>query len=349
MSQQPRTAEVPEPTVAAPHAREAAEVAAELGSDVANGLSAAAAADRLARYGPNEITGEQPPSLVAVALLQLRDPMNLMLVAVAIVGLVIDQVATGLVVAALVVLNVVIGARQELKARASVDALSRMQVPRARVVRDGEVTMLPATELVPGDLVQVEGGDVVPADGRIVRSATLEVQEAALTGESVPVAKDAGVLDSPDVGLGDQTNLLFQNTSVTRGTALVVVTATGMRTQMGQIATMLTSVSRTRSPLQQELDGLTRLLGVVAWGAVALIVVAGIARGLEPSDVLLLGIAMAVSAIPTGLPTFVAAMLARGAKQLADAKAVVKNLTDVETLGATSAINSDKTGTLTLN
>ncbi len=349
MSQQPRTAEGPEPTVAAPHAREAAEVAAELGSDVANGLSAAAAADRLARYGPNEITGEQPPSLVAVALLQLRDPMNLMLVAVAIVGLVIDQVATGLVVAALVVLNVVIGARQELKARASVDALSRMQVPRARVVRDGEVTMLPATELVPGDLVQVEGGDVVPADGRIVRSATLEVQEAALTGESVPVAKDAGVLDSPDVGLGDQTNLLFQNTSVTRGTALVVVTATGMLTQMGQIATMLTSVSRTRSPLQQELDGLTRLLGVVAWAAVALIVVAGIARGLEPSDVLLLGIAMAVSAIPTGLPTFVAAMLARGAKQLADAKAVVKNLTDVETLGATSAINSDKTGTLTLN
>lgn len=349
MSQQPSTPEGPEPVLTAPHAREAAEVVAELGSDVANGLSAVAAADRLAHYGPNEITGEQPPSLVAVALLQLRDPMNLMLVAVAIVGLVIDQVATGLVVAALVVLNVVIGARQELKARASVDALSRMQVSRARVVRDGEVTMLPATELVPGDLVQVEGGDVVPADGRIVRSATLEVQEAALTGESVPVAKDAGVLDSPDVGLGDQTNLLFQNTSVTRGTALVVVTATGMRTQMGQIATMLTSVSRTRSPLQQELDGLTRLLGAIAWAAVALIVVAGIARGLEPSDVLLLGIAMAISAIPTGLPTFVAAMLARGAKQLADAKAVVKNLTDVETLGATSAINSDKTGTLTLN
>ena len=349
MSQQPSTAEGPEPAVAAPHAREATEVVAELGSDVSTGLSGAAAADRLARYGPNEITGEQPPSLVAVALLQLRDPMNLMLVAVAIVGLLIDQVATALVVAALVALNVVLGARQELKARASVDALSRMQVSRARVVRDGEVQMLPATELVPGDLVHVEGGDLVPADGRIVRSATLEVQEAALTGESVPVAKDAGVLDSPDVDLGDRTNLLFQNTSVTRGTALMVVTDTGMRTQMGQIATLLTSVTRTRSPLQQELDGLTRLLGVIAWAAVAVIVVVGIARGLEPSDVLLLGIAMAISAIPTGLPTFVAAMLSRGAKQLAEAKAVVKNLTDVETLGATSAINSDKTGTLTLN
>ena len=322
---------------------------AELGSAITDGLCATLAADRLERYGPNEITGEKPPSLVAVALLQLRDPMNLMLFAVAVVGLLIDQVATGLVVAALVALNVVLGARQELKARASVDALSRMQVPRARVLRDRRVAMLPATELVPGDIVHVEAGDLIPADGRIVRSATLEVQEAALTGESVPVAKDAAVLASPDVALGDRTNLLFQNTSVTRGTALMVVTATGMRTQMGQIATMLSSVTRTRSPLQQELDGLTRLLGAIAWAAVAVIVVAGLSRGLEPSDVLLLGIAMAISAIPTGLPTFVAAMLSRGAKQLAEAKAVVKNLTDVETLGATSAINSDKTGTLTLN
>ncbi len=143
--------------------------------------------------------------------------------------------------------------------------------------------------------------------------------------------------------------MLFQNTAVTRGTAAMVVTATGMRTQMGQIATMLTSVTRTRSPLQRELASLTKVLGLIAWGAVAFIVVVGVARGENFSDVLLLGTAMAISAIPTGMPAFVSGLLSMGAKQLADAKAVVKNLTDVETLGATSVINTDKTGTLTMN
>ena len=209
--------------------------------------------------------------------------------------------------------------------------------------------MTPATEVVPGDLVQVEAGDIVPADGRIVRSATLEAQEAALTGESAPIPKDAGALPPGDVALGDRTNMLFQNTSVTRGTAAMVVTATGMQTQMGQIATMLTSVTRTRSPLQRELDSLTKVLGVIAWGAVAVIVVAGLVRGMAVEDLLLLGTAMAISAIPTGMPAFVSGLLSMGAKQLAEARAVVKNLTDVETLGATSAINTDKTGTLTLN
>jgi Ca2+-transporting ATPase len=195
----------------------------------------------------------------------------------------------------------------------------------------------------------VEAGDIVPADGRIVRSATLEAQEAALTGESAPIGKDAAPLASADVALGDRTNMLFQNTSVTRGTGSMVVTATGMQTQMGQIATMLTGVTRTRSPLQKELDSLTKVLGIIAWGAVAVIVVVGFIRGLPIQDLLLLGTAMAISAIPTGLPAFVSGLLSIGAKQLAEAKAVVKNLTDVETLGATSAINTDKTGTLTMN
>ena len=202
---------------------------------------------------------------------------------------------------------------------------------------------------MPGDVVQVEAGDIVPADGRIIRAATLEAQEAALTGESAPIAKDARVLPSAEVALGDRTNMLFQNTSVTRGTGSILVTATGMETQMGQIATMLTSVTRTRSPLQKELDSLTKVLGVVAWGAVAVIVVAGLIRGIPGKDLMLLGTAMAISAIPTGMPAFVSGLLSLGAKQLAEAKAVVKNLTDVETLGATSAINTDKTGTLTLN
>ncbi|HVN60980.1 MAG TPA: cation-translocating P-type ATPase [Gaiellaceae bacterium] len=332
-----------------PYARDAAEVVAGLGSDATAGLTGAEAAARLARYGPNQIKGEKPPSVWAVAMQQLRDPMNIMLIAVVAVSFVIGQVSTGVIVALLILLNVFLGARQELKARESVTALSNLQVPQAKVVRDGALALVPAVDLVPGDLVQVEAGDIVPADGRIVHSATLETQEAALTGESAPIPKDAGVLAGDDVALGDRSNMLFQNTAVTRGTAAMVVTATGMDTEMGRIATMLSSVTRTRSPLQKELGSLTKVLGLIAWGAVGFIVIVGVARGQPFDQVLLLGTAMAISAIPTGMPAFVSGLLSMGAKQLADSKAVVKNLTDVETLGATSAINTDKTGTLTLN
>ena len=332
-----------------PYALDVAAVVGELSTDAEAGLTSAEAVARLAQYGPNEISKEAPPSIWAVAAEQLRDPMNIMLIAVVAVSFVIGQVSTGVIVGLLILLNVVLGTRQELKARASIDALANLQVPQAKVVRDGSVTLVPAVDVVPGDLVDVEAGDVVPADGRIVHSATLETQEAALTGESAPVAKDAGTLPGPEVALGDRSNMLFQNTSVTRGTAAMVVTGTGMETEMGKIATMLTSVTRTRSPLQKELGKLTYVLGFIAWGAVAFIVIVGVARGEKFSDVLLLGTAMAISAIPTGMPAFVSGLLSMGAKQLAESKAVVKNLTDVETLGATSAINTDKTGTLTLN
>jgi Ca2+-transporting ATPase len=336
-------------STAPPYARSAEEVVTELGTSVEDGLTAAEAATRLAKYGPNHITGEKPPSVVAIALGQLRDPMNIMLVAVAIVSILIGEFSTSIVVGLLVVLNLSLGTRQELAARASVDALSKLQVPQSRVIRGRELSLIPAEDVVPGDVVQVEAGDIVPADGRLVRSATLEAQEAALTGESAPVAKGTATLESADTALGDRSNMLFQNTSVTRGTGVMVVTSTGMQTQMGQIASMLSSVKRSRSPLQQELDKLTRVIGIVAWTAVAIIVVVGLFRGLPLSDVLLLGVAMAISAIPTGMPAFVSALLSQGARRLADAKAVVKNLSDVETLGATSAINTDKTGTLTMN
>ncbi|HVT42639.1 MAG TPA: cation-transporting P-type ATPase, partial [Acidimicrobiales bacterium] len=339
------------PGSAAWHALDVDAVVAAVGSDLTRGLTSGDAATRLGRYGANQIAKETPPSVWEVALGQLRDPMNIMLIAVIVVSACISQFSTAVLVAFLVLLNVVLGSRQELKARASVDALSQMQVPQARVVRNGEVALVPAVDLVPGDVVQLEAGDIVPADGRIVRAATLETQEAALTGESAPVSKSAATLSvaDGDVALGDRSNMAFQNTSVTRGTATVVVTATGMQTQMGQIATMLTSVTRTRSPLQKELDSLTKVLAIIAWSAVAFIFVVGLARGEPAKQLLLLGTAMAIAAIPTGLPAFVSGLLSQGAKQLAESKAVVKNLTDVETLGATSAINTDKTGTLTMN
>lgn len=325
------------------------EVARALGTDPRTGLSGGEVGMRQRQYGPNTLTAQAPPSVWSVLLGQLRDPMNLMLVAVAVVSLVIGQFSTAAIVGFLVLLNVVIGTRQEMQARKSVDALATMQEPMSKVRREGAVALVPAHELVPGDVVELEAGDIVPADGRLVRTATMETQEAALTGESAPIGKATDPLADEDVPLGDRANMAFQNTAVTRGTGTLLVTATGMTTQIGHIATLLSSVEKTKSPLQRELDALTKVLGAIAWSAVALIVVIGVLRGDPIGDLLFLATAVAISAIPTGLPTFVQAMLAYGAKQLAAAKAIVANLADVETLGATSAINSDKTGTLTLN
>ncbi|GAA1945128.1 cation-transporting P-type ATPase [Microbacterium deminutum] len=329
--------------------QDADAVIAVLETDRERGLTQAEAARRLAEHGPNAIAAEKPPSLWQVSLSQLADPMNVMLVIVAVISLLIGQLSVGIVVGGLVILNVFLGASQEMKAKASVDALSKMQIPQAKVFRDGSLLQVPSTDVVPGDIVSIEAGDIVPADGRILRSATLETQEAALTGESAPIPKDAATIADPETTLGDRANSVFQNTQVTRGTATVVITDTGMTTQMGQIASMLSSVKQAKSPLQRELDSLTGVLGWIAWGAVAVIIIFGLVRGQPLASVILLGISMAISAIPTGMPSFVQAMLSFGSRQLAEHNAVVKNLTDVETLGATSAINSDKTGTLTMN
>ncbi len=327
----------------------ARDVTAQLGVDADDGLTAAEAERRLARYGPNELPAEPPPSVWAVARGQLVNPMNIMLLLVVAASFAIVQIATAVIVLGLVTFNVVMGSVQELKARASVEALAKLQVPHARVRRAGQVGQVESATLVPGDIVLLEAGDVVPADGRIVSSATLEVQEAALTGESAPVPKDAGTLPEGEVALGDRTNLVFQNTQVTRGTAVFVVTGTGSATEMGRIAGMVTATQRTQSPLQRELDGMTKVFGTIAFAAVAIIAVFGLVRGMDTTTLVLLCISTAIASIPTGLPTFVEAMLSSGARRLAEAKAVVKSLSDVETLGGTTVINSDKTGTLTMN
>jgi P-type Ca2+ transporter type 2C len=334
---------------AAWYALSAEEAARAMNVDPDRGLGAGDVTQRLAEYGPNELPTEPPPSLWVVARGQLANPMNIMLLIVCAASFAIVQVATGVVVLGLVTFNVVMGTAQELKARASVDALAKLQVPRARVRRSGQVEELESTKLVPGDVVLLEAGDVVPADGRILTSATLEVQEAALTGESAPIAKDRVILPEGEVPLGDRTNLVFQNTQVTRGTATFVVTATGEATEIGRIAGLVTATKRTRSPLQRELDGMTKVFGTIAFVAVAVIAVFGLARGMDTTTLVLLCISTAIAAIPTGLPTFVQAMLSSGARRLVEAKAVVKSLSDVETLGGTTVINSDKTGTLTLN
>ena len=331
------------------YARSAEDAARLLGVDPDAGLSADDVQRRISQYGLNELPTEPQPSTWAVARGQIANPMNIMLLIVGGVSLGIGQVATAIVVLALVAFNVLMGTSQELKARAAVGALAELQVPKARVRRASEVAEVESTGIVPGDIALLEAGDVVPADGRVVSSASLEVQEAALTGESAPVPKDAVTLQDGEVAIGDRTNLVFQNTQVTRGAASVVVTATGDATEMGQIAGMVTATKRSRSPLQRELDGMTKVFGLVAWLAVAVIAIAGILRGQQISTLLLLCVSTAISAIPDGLPTFVQAMLSSGARRLAASQAVVKSLSDVETLGGTTAINTDKTGTLTMN
>src|SRR6201987_2554099 len=331
------------------YALPARDVTAQLGVDEDAGLTVAEVDRGRAECGPNELPTEPPPSVWAVAREQLANPMNIMLLFVVGASFAIVQIATALVVLGLVLFNVVMGTNQELKARASVEALAKLQVPRARVRRSGQVAEIESTKLVPGDIVLLEAGDVVPADGRIINSATLEVQEAALTGESAPVPKDPETLPDGETALGDRTNLVFQNTQVTRGTAAVVVIATGSATEMGRIAGMVTATKRTKSPLQIELDSMTKVFGLLAFLAVAVIAIFGIVRGQDITTLVLLCISTAIASIPTGLPTFVQAMLSSGARRLAESKAVVKSLSDVETLGGTTVINSDKTGTLTMN
>ena len=325
------------------------EVARALATDVSTGMSEASAARALERYGPNEIPREVPPSLWRITLRIWADPMNIMLTIVAIAAFLFDQTPTGILVALLVVLNLYMGASQEAKAQQSVSALESMQAPNARVRRDGRVIEIAATDLVPGDIVLLEPGDLVPADGRVAVAASLEAVESALTGESAPVDKGATPVPAADTALGDRSDMVFQNTSITRGTATVIVTTTGSSTEMGKIAGLLSSVEPEKSPLQRELRSLTIKLAILAWLAVAAIVVISLARGLPIDQVVLLAITVAISSIPAGLPTFLTTMLSYGAQRLAKAKAVVRNLTDVEALGCTSAINSDKTGTLTMD
>src|SRR5215470_15257067 len=270
------------------YALSAQDVTAQLGVDADTGLTVAEVERRQAEYGPNELPKEPPPSMWVVARAQLANPMNIMLLLVVVASFAIVQVATALVVLGLVLFNVVMGTNQELKARASVEALAKLQVPRARVRRSGQVEEIDSTQLVPGDIVLLEAGDVVPADGRIISSATLEVQEAALTGESAPIPKDRTVLPDGETPLGDRTNLVFQNTQVTRGTTVYVVTATGSATEMGQIAGMVTATKRSRSPLQRELDGMTKVFGLIAFIAVAVIAIFGLVRGQNTTTLVLL-------------------------------------------------------------
>ena len=325
-------------------------VAAELGVDTQAGLSPAEAATRLETYGPNAFVAAETEPRWRAFVRQYRDPMQIVLL-VAGIGSIwpLHELGTGLVLLFLTLFNAVLGLNQEGKAAAAVAALQKMMIVKAKVRRGGELVEVPAEQLVPGDIVAIEAGDVVPADGRLLKAATLEVAESALTGESMPVSKSAETVTQTDAPLGDRTDMVYMNTNVTRGAGELIVTTTGMSTEVGHISHMLSQETESASPLTKQLNKLTSQILVISGTALAVSIVLNLSRGESFDTVFLAAIAFAIAAIPTGLPAVVTAILSMGTQTLAKANAIMKRLRSTETLGSTSAINSDKTGTLTLN
>jgi P-type Ca2+ transporter type 2C len=332
------------------HGVSADEAASTLGVDPRSGLDDAEVERRRAQYGPNKLAEEAKEPGWHAFLRQYRDLMQLVLVGAAIVSVVaLQEFGTGVAILGITVLNAMLGLNQEGKAAESVAALQKMLLIKAHARRGGARVDIPSEELVPGDVVSFEAGDKIPADGRLVVTATLEIEEAALTGESVPVGKSVEPVVGDDVPLGDRVDMAYMNSTVTRGRGEMVVTATGMETEVGQISGMLSDVQQEKTPLTRQLDQLTVLLTIMAAAALALVVIIGLIRGEDFDDLFLVGISLAIAAIPTGLPAVVTTVLSLGTQALAAKGAIVKRLRSVETLGATSAICSDKTGTLTLN
>src|SRR5512132_3382153 len=341
-------------TVAAPSSRwygmDLAAVAHALGVDPDRGLGAEEARSRLATHGPNRLAAAKKESGFRAFVRQYQDFMQIILLVAAVVNaLVTDDAGTTILLAGLTVLNAVIGLRQEAKAEESVAALAKMMKTIARVRRDGRAIEIDAQEVVPGDVVLVEAGNLVPADGRIAVAATLEIEEAALTGESLPVGKQTDPVPGDDVALGDRICMAYMNTSVTRGRGEYIVTETGMGTEIGHIANMLANTESEKTPLQTQLDGLSKIIAGIAACALVIVVALGLINGDSFDTLFVAGVTLAVAAIPTGLPAVVTALLSMGTREIARRNAIVKRLPAVETLGSTSAICSDKTGTLTLN
>ena len=325
-------------------------VAQHLKVDPAKGLSAAEAQQRLQQYGPNVLAAKKKESGWQAFLRQYRDFMQILLVGTALINQVFThEWGTTVVLLGLTVFNALLGLHGEAKAEASLAALEKMMKNIARVRRDGQAIEIEAEGLVPGDIVLMEAGNRVPADGRLFVTANLEIEEAALTGESVASPKDSGAITKPEVSLGDRHSMAFMNTAVTRGRGEMIVTTTGMGTEMGHIADLLNKTKSDKTPLQKQLDKLIIIIAGLAGLAFVLMIIMGLNRGDSIDTIFVAGIALAIAAIPTGLPAVVTTMYSMGTRALASLGAIVKRLPSVETLGSVSAICSDKTGTLTLN
>lgn len=318
-----------------------------------DGLSAAEAKKRLDEYGHNELEEAQKRSLLAKFLDQFKDLMIIILLVAAALSVITEGtegLTDALIILAVVVLNAAFGVYQEGQAEAAIEALKDMSSQVARVSRDGHVVEIDSRELVPGDIVMLEAGDVVPADMRLLEVASLKIEEAALTGESVPVEKSLSIKVADDAGIGDRVNMAYQNSNVTYGRGVGVVVNTGHYTEVGKIADMLANADETDTPLKQNLNQLSKVLTYLVVGiAIVTFIVGVFVRGEEPIEGLMTSVALAVAAIPEGLPAIVTIVLSMGTTTLAKRNAIVRKLPAVETLGSTEIIASDKTGTLTMN
>lgn len=318
-----------------------------------DGLSTAQAKERLDAYGFNELDEGEKRSLLSKFIDQFKDLMIIILLVAAALSVITEGMhglTDACIILAVVVLNAAFGVYQEGQAEAAIEALKNMSSPLARVRRDGNIVEIDSRELVPGDIVLLEAGDVVPADMRLLEAASLKIEEAALTGESVPVEKDITEMVAADAGIGDRVNMGYQNSNVTYGRGTGVVTNTGMYTEVGKIADMLANADESQTPLKQSLEQLSKSLTylIVAIALVTFLVSVFI-RGEQPLEGLMVAVALAVAAIPEGLPAIVTILLSLGTTTLAKRNSIVRKLPAVETLGSTEIIASDKTGTLTMN
>lgn len=327
-----------------------------LDSHPANGLNTQQVKDRLARFGENKLKEKKKKTFLQRFFAQFKDMMILILLAAAAVSFAIACVERNpkeffepVLILLIVVLNAIMGVMQESKAEKALEALNNLSAPHARVIRDGQEAVINASQLVPGDIIRLEAGDFIPADSRLLRSVSLKCEESALTGESVPSEKDAHTTVAETAPLGDRSNMVFSGCSVTYGTAVAIVTATGMDTEMGRIANLLDSENDSQTPLQKKLAQLGKYLGILALVACGIIFVVGLANGIPPLEIFMTAVSLAVSAIPEGLPAIVTVVLSIGVQRMVQKNALIRRLPAVETLGSASVICSDKTGTLTQN
>ena len=330
------------------HSQSAEEVLAQLGSAAA-GLSATEAAQRLTANGSNELKEGKRISPWQIFIGQFKSLIIWILIVAGVISGVLGEAVDAVAILAIVVLNAVIGFYQEFNAEKSIAALKKMTAPQAKVRRDGKVTSIPASGIVAGDIIELEAGDLVAADARLLEASSLKCIESALTGESEAVEKQSVKLDKDDIPLGDRANMVFMGTSVATGQAGAVVVATGMNTEIGHIAGLIEDAGADAStPLQQKLDSFGRVLVWATFGIVALLFVLGLIRGMKFFEMFMTSVSLAVAAVPEGLPAVVTVSLALGVMRMSRRRALVRKLPAVETLGSTTVICTDKTGTLTV-
>ena len=325
------------------------DLTSELNTDINAGLNPEEVESRLSKYGPNELKEEERKSLLSKIIAQFSDFLILILIGAAIISIMVGESKDAIVILSIVVVNAFLGIYQEGRAEKSLEALKKMASPNAKVIRNNHHEVVPANSLVPGDIVIIETGDIIPADLRLIESSNLKIEEASLTGESVPVEKDSKIVFDKEVSLGDRANMAYMSTIVNYGRGKAVVVGTGHYTEIGKIATMIQTYEDETTPLQKNLNQLGKLLGTLTIIVCILVFGIGMLQGRGALEMFMTAISLAVAAIPEGLPAIVTIVLAIGMNRMVEKNAIVKKLLAVETLGSTSVICSDKTGTLTQN